>query len=213
MRALILRHGRVNRRMLLGFSPLALIWLGVSLKNTEAALGAGMMLGLMLSAFVMLAHEAMNPNLESFLLSLPVNRAQVVCETYLSGLLALMLGQSLPLLMVKAGHALAPTHLQALDPSALGVAGLILLFNACLIFSMLPFRYALGGQKGLMAFSILLVVLLAGFFAWKGLGGVMDMIGTAGNQLLDHPRQGGWAAGGIAAFGASSLALSIRLFR
>jgi hypothetical protein len=209
MRALILRHGRVNRRMLLGFSPMALIWFAVSLKNTEAALLVGMMMALILSAFVMLAHEAMDPNLERFILSLPVSRAQLVGETYLSGLLALILGQNLPLLTLKVGHALAPVRIQALDPSTLGVAALIFLTLACLIFFMLPFRFALGGQKGLMTFSIILIALLAALFAWKGLGGVMEIVSTVGSRTLDHTGQAVLAALGVLALGGVSLMVSL----
>jgi hypothetical protein len=212
MRALILRHGTVNRRMLLGFSPMGLIWLAFSLKDTTAALLAGMLLALLLAALITLSHEALDPNLERFLLSLPVSRTLLVSETYLSGLAALILGQSLPLLMVKAGHALAPSRTQPLDGATLGVAALIFGTLACLVFFMLPFRFALGGQKGLMLFSITLIALLAGLFVWKGPNGIMDAVNTMGNQLLDHPLRGLMAGLGVVAFGALSLTISVRTY-
>ncbi len=212
MRSLMLRHLNLHRRMLLGFSPIVLLWLALGCKNETAALFAGTMLGLMLSASLLLNGEAMDPNLERFLLSLPTGRAQVVREAYGSGLLALILGQALPLLVFKAGHALLPGHLQAMDPGTWGVAALAVLALTCLVCFMLPFRFALGGPRGLMAFAITLVVLIVGVFAWKGLDGVMETLGTVGGRMLDHPAQGLLGALAVLAFGGLSLALSTRLY-
>jgi|GEM_PF-6875234 len=212
MRALILRHGTVNRRVLLLFSPWALIWIAGGLFNSTSALLGGFMLGLVLSAFVMLTHEAMDPNLERFLLSLPVSRAQLVRESYLSGLLALLVGQSLPLLAIKVAHSLAPSRIPSLDPSAWGIAALGFLALATLVCLMLPFRFALGGPKGLMAFAITLVAGLAGLLAWKGLDGLMDGLLRVSERLLEHPAQGALGALGVLAFGVLSLALSVRFY-
>lgn len=212
MRALVIRHLSVNRRVLLWFSLWAVIWALGALKGPLAALSGGFLLALVFSAFVMLSHEAMDPNLERFLLSLPVGRGQLVRETYLSGLLAILLGQSLPLLVLMTGHALAPNSIPALDLSSLGVAALLFLALLSLITFMLPFRFALGGPKGLMAFSITLVVILAAVLAWKGLVGLIEAIGALGGWMLDEPRHGLFVALGVLAFAGSSLAFSIRAY-
>lgn len=212
MLALILRHGRVNRRILLGFFPMALIWLAMSLRGETAVLLAGTLLGLILNAIVMFTHEAMDPNLERFILSLPVSRVQLVLETYLAGLLALILGQVLPFLMNGLGRLLAPAFTLPVTPTAGGVAVMTFFVLACLIFFLLPFRFALGGPKGLMSFSICVVILLASLIAWKGVNGLMDAIDTMGGQILDHPASGLLGALGVMTFGGLSLTVSIRIY-
>jgi hypothetical protein len=212
MRALILRHGRVNRRVLLGFSPLALIWLAMSLRGETAVLLIGTLLGLILSAVVMLTHEAMDPNLERFILSLPVSRVQLVWETYVAGLLALILGQVLPFLLNGLGRRLVPAYTVPVTPAAVGVAVMIFFVLACLTFFLLPFRFTLGGQKGLMSFSISVVIILASLIAWKGMNGLMHAIDTMGGLILDHPAFGLLGILGVMAFGGLSLAISIRTY-
>lgn len=212
MLALILRHGRVNRRVLLGFSPMALIWLAMSLRGETAVLLAGSLLGLILSAIVMLTHEAMDPNLERFILSLPVSRVQLVLETYLAGLLALLLGQALPFLINGLGRLLAPAFTLPVTPIAGGVAVMTFFVLACLIFFLLPFRFALGGPKGLMSFSICMVVMLAALIAWKGVNGLMDTLDTLGGQILEHPASGFLGALGVLTFGGLSLTVSVRAY-
>lgn len=212
MLALILRHGRVNRRVLLGFFPMALIWLAMSLRGETAILLAGSLLGLILSAIVMLTHEAMDPNLERFILSLPVSRVQLVLETYLAGLLALALGQVLPFLMNELGRRLVPAYTVPVTSAAGGVAVMTFFVLACLIFLLLPFRFALGGPKGLLSFSICLVITLASLLAWKGVNGLMDAIDAMGGQILDHPASGLLVALGVMAFGGLSLTVSIRAY-
>lgn len=213
MGALMLRHLTINGRTLLILTPLLCCLLASAFKGTEPALLIGIMLALSLSSFVIINGEAMDPNVERFLLSLPVSREGLVREGYLSGLLALLVGQLLPLLAVKAGHALAPGHVLALNPSAWGVAALVFLAMACLIFCMLPFRFALGGPRGLAAFAIALVSCLAGLVAWKGMGSLFDGALELANRMLDHPAQGTLGALGVLSFGGLSLTLSTRLYR
>jgi len=212
MGALMLRHLTINGRKLLILTPLLCCFLASAFKGTEPALLIGIMLALSLSAFVILTWEAMDPNVERFLLSLPVGRGRLVRESYVSGLLALLFGQLLPLLVVWAGHGLAPSHVQALDPSAWGITALTFLALACLICYMLPFRFALGGPKGLTAFAISLVDSLAGLVAWKGMEGLFDGILKLADRMLNHPLQGALGALTVAAFGGISLTLSTRVY-
>lgn len=213
MRALMLRHLRVNRRALLGFSPLALLWLAMSMRAAAASLSAGFMLALVLGAFVMLSHEAMDPALEQFLLCLPVSRAQLVKETYLSGFLAMALGQGASVLALVLGRRIPPAVGGPIEPGTFGTAAFLYLALVLLVYLMLPFRFALGGRKGLIAFSVSFILLLGGLLGWQGVNGLLDRIGEAGLWVSAQPSHGLLAALGTAALGAASLAISIRTFR
>ncbi len=210
-KALLLRHFTANRRILIFASPmLLLLWLTLH-SGTVAALFSGILIALALFSMVNF-NEALNENLERFVLSLPVSRRQYVADSFAASLGALFLGLALPLAVLALGHALAPQKVQTLSQDALMVAGVVFSALSVFAFSLLPFRFAFGGKSGLMAFSITFVVAIGVAFGWLGWEGFWSAVSRYGGWFTMNNARMGIGILGVLAFGAGSLWTSTLLF-
>lgn len=179
-------HWIVNRRIILQVTPLFAFWLALGLGNLRGETpqegffpSLCLMMGTTLAAIVTL--QGITQGVEPFLLALPIRRPQLVGSAYLAGLLAALLGLSLPLAVTLLTPGL---HLPQ------GITGVLALLYGLLglgIFILLPLRFLLGGEKGLTAFAMLLGLIL--LLAQLSTGLVQTFLDLAelGLRVLEHP--------------------------
>ena len=103
----------LNRRLLIGFSPVLAFYLAVLLKTQSMAEAMprpfiACFIGIASLITLIITFQGLTLDVEGFLLSLPVSRAAVVRNKYLTSLLGLMAGIALPLATSWIGHLFAP---------------------------------------------------------------------------------------------------------
>ena len=207
----------LNRRLLIGFSPVLAFYLAVLLKTQSMAEAMprpfiACFIGIASLITLIITFQGLTLDVEGFLLSLPVSRAAVVRNKYLTSLLGLMAGIALPLATSWIGHLFAPRALPAPSPEALGIVGLAALLLALGIFLFLPFIHHFGPSKGFLYVSLAALVLPAAGLAWRGLDGAEAVI-TFGKGLSNQTGLSLAIGAGALAFGWASMALSIWSYR
>lgn len=210
-RALLLRHFTVNRKLIPVASPMALLILWLGLSGSSPAIAAGVLMGMLLFGLSIL-QEALDENLERFVLSLPISRKQYVKESYLTAATSLLMGQMIPFLALALAHTLFPNKFQGPQADDLAISGLFYCVLSVFIFALLPLRYALGGHKGLAVFSLALVIGVGLTFGSMGWEGTWETLGRLGSMFIVEPIYliPGWL--GSMSLGAASLWVSTRLF-
>ena len=166
----------LNRRFLLKLSPwlaLDLVIVLSGLPGTAEGFASGCLgLAALLVIVVLLRGLASPP--DTFLLALPVTRAQVVRSRYLVALLTLVVGLLLPVATAWAAHLLL--RLPAPPTGSLAALGRGALGHAAGLFLFLPFFFFLGHPRGLIAFAALAAALLGLPLALWGAGGTAEAL-------------------------------------
>jgi len=215
MRPLIRMTWTLNRRLLIQFSPFLAFYLW-ALVNTqyEAKTMPFVPVFLFITCIVtaIITLQGLTLDVEGFLLSLPVARAQIVRTKYITSLLGLMAGVALPMATSWMAHFLAPSHVPAPSPGVLGIVGMWTILLAFGIFLFLPFVYHFGASKGFMFFAITAILIPSGGLAWKGLDGVEAVL-TFLHRVLAHPALALGISAGVLIFGFASLTLSTWSYR
>jgi len=206
----------LNRCLLLQAAPLFVLYLAVLILAQRGSdpvkfITVALAIACLCTAIVTL--QGLTLPVEGFLLSLPVSRPQVVRAKYATSLAGLAAGLALPLVTGWSAHLVAPARVPALASEAVGLVALGGVFLALGIFLLLPFIYRLGPSKGLMAFTLTLIVLPAGALAWKGTNGCMDVLEAFGMRWLAHRPFALTVCAGLLLLGLASLSLSIRSYR
>ena len=212
MRPLIRMTWAVNRRFILGFSPVLLFYLG-ALVNTQMVSSIlprpflMVFLGIMGLVTLIATFQGLTLDVDGFLLALPVTRAQVVRAKYLTCLFGLLVGVALPLGTAWIAHFLLPNRLPPPNPEALRGVGLATLIYASGIFLFLPFIHHFGPSKGFLFFALTVLLLPSVGLAWKGLDGAEAML-TFLLRVIAQPTLALGLGVGVLAFGLASLSLS-----
>lgn len=203
----------INRRLLLGFSPVLVFYLGALLKaqsvsGTLPRPFAFIFLCIAGLVTLIVTFQGLTLEVEGFLLSLPVTRPQVVRTKYLTCLLGLVGGVALPMATAWVAHFLVPSHLPAPSSEALRTVALAALLFASGIFLFLPFIHHFGASRGFLFFALTLLLVPSAGLAWKGLDGA-DAVFTILHQAVGQPSLALGIGLGVLAFGLASLQLSI----
>lgn len=208
--ALLRHHWTTSRRLLLGLGALLLISLLLLMSQVPHFLASMPLVpfqwSLAIGAIVLL-QGLLGPG-ETFVLALPVSRTQVVQARYLASLLAFAAGLLIPLVLVTLGHLAFPSRVGAVGADAWKISGLLFLMEAALVFAFLPFTFSLGGQKGVMAFTLSLVLVLGSLLAWKGIDGLVALVIQNGMRAMDRPAFAAGVSAAVAGLGALSMITS-----
>lgn len=179
-------HWIANRRLLLQIAPLFALWLFLGLRGLRGEVPQEgffaticLMMATTLMAIVTL--QGITHGVEPFLLALPLRRGGLVASAYLAGLLAGLVGLSLPLLVTLALPGLA------LPAGLAGVLALLYGFLGLGLFLLLPLRFILGGERGLTAFALLLGAVLLVTQLSLGLAPALIRLAEFGARILAHP--------------------------
>jgi hypothetical protein len=207
----------INRRLVYGFSPVLAFYLSmlvvaqcdVEMMPRPFALLFQSITGLVT---LIITFQGLTLDVEGFVLSLPVGRAQIVRAKYLTCLLGLLAGVALPMATSWIAHFLAPNHVPAPSQEALRIVAMATLFYALGIFLFLPFVHHFGPSKGFMLFALAAILIPAGALAWKGLDGAEALL-TFMHSVLAHPPLALGISAGALVFGLGSLALSTWSYR
>ena len=205
----------INRRLLLGFSPVLAFYLAMLVyaqRGSEGSPFAYYSSAITGLVTLIITFQGLTMDVEGFLLSLPVTRAQIVRTKYLTSLLGLIAGVALPMTTAWVAHFLVPSQVPAPSQAALGIVGLAILIYAFAIFLFLPFTHHFGPSKGFLFFSLTVILIPAGGLAWKGLDGA-EAVFRFMHRLLAHPLLALAISAGLLAFGLASLSLSTWSYR
>lgn len=199
-----------NRRLLLLMSPLLAFYLSVMVYHQCTKDG----LDIPTTAFVIMelliivsTFQGLTFDVEAFLVSLPVSRAELVRARYLSSLLGLLAGLLLPLAVAGLVHVLLPGRAAAPSQTDLRSAGMLAIFDACGLLAFLPFIHAFEPSKGILAFAVTVVLALGGGLAWKGLDGVAALFRFF-QHALAQPQPILGILAGLLLLGLASLSMS-----
>lgn len=206
----------INRRLLLQFSPWLALYLGM-IVNAQCK-GDPIVMAMVLVVFailltVIVTLQGLLLPVEEFILSLPVSRSQVVRAKYLSSLIGLAAGVTLPLLTAWAAHRLAPGRVPAMGLEMAGLAGLCVLYLASGICLFLPFVYRFGPARGITFFSLSLAACFAAGIAWKGRWGCIMALVDFSGRILNNRTFALATAAAVVALGLASLLFSIRTYQ
>ena len=205
----------INRRLLLGFSPVLAFYLAMLVyaqRGSEGPPFAYYFSGITGLITLIITFQGLTMDVEGFLLSLPVTRAQIVRTKYFTSLLGLMAGVLIPLTTAWAAHFLAPSQVPAPSQAALCIVGLATLLYAFGIFLFLPFIHHFGPSKGFLFFALTVILIPAGGLTWKGLDGAQNVL-TFVHHVLARPSLALGISAGLLAFGFASLSLSTWSYR
>lgn len=178
MLSLLRSHWPLNRRLLIGLLPLLLLWFFVALRPGGDAELRFLLIALATSATLLALAVLQSP--EAFLVALPVRRNDLVCATYVAGLLAALLGLALPLL---ARWAILRGPL---PEGTLGNLALILGAEALALFVFLPLRFRLG-PHGLTVFAGLMLAGLVALHLGPGIYAGIEALTASAAGALAHP--------------------------
>ena len=215
MRPLIRMTWATNRRLLLLMSPILVFYLSLMVYTQCTQNGLDLpsiVFVIMFLLIVVFTFQGLTFDVEGFLVSLPVTRAQLVGTKYFTSLLGLLAGLTLPLTVAWLAHALAPGHAAAPTPEALRSVVMLAIIDGFAIFVFLPFVHHFEPSKGILAFSLTVILALGGGLAWKGLDGVAAVFHFFQRVLAHLPSALGMVAG-LLAFGLASLILSSWSYR
>ncbi len=204
-----------NRRLLLLMSPILVFYLSLMVYTQCTKNGIDIPSIAFVIMFLLIipsTFQGLTFDVEAFLVSLPVTRAQLVRTKYLTSFLGLLAGLVLPIMVAWTAHALAPGRAAAPTPEELRSVGMLAIIDVFAIFVFLPFVHHFEPAKGILAFSLTVILALGGGLAWKGLEGV-----EAGfyffQRVLAHLPSALWMVAGVLAFGLASLSLSTWSYR
>ena len=215
MRPLIRMFWATNRRLLLMMSPLLVFYLALMVYTqfTRNGIDIPAMVFVITSLLIVVfTFQGLTFDVEAFLVSLPVTRSQLVRTKYLTSLLGLLAGLALTLAVAWLAHALAPGRAAAPTPEDLRSVGMLALLDAFAIFVFLPFVHHFEPSKGILAFSLTVILALSAGLAWKGLDGTEAVFHFFQRALAQPPHALGIVAG-VLAFGLASLGLSTWSYR
>lgn len=215
MRPLIRMTWATNRRLLLLMSPILAFYLSLMIYTQCTKNGVdipSIAFVIMSLLIVVFTFQGLTFDVEAFLVSLPVTRRQLVRTKYLTSLLGLLAGLTLPLTVAWLAHALAPGHAAAPTPEELRSVGMLAIIDGFAIFLFLPFVHAFEPAKGILAFSVMVVLALGGSLAWWGLDGAAAMFHFF-QRTLAHPQPALGILAGLLAFGLLSMGLSTWCYR
>lgn len=168
----------LNRRLLFWSSPLLAFYLCMLVYAQSGAGGPPYIIAFNIITSVVtliITFQGLTLELDGFLLSLPVTRAQVVRTKYLTSLLGLAAGVAIPMSVSWMAHLLVPGRVPAPGPEALGMMRMTTLNFAFYIFLFLPFIHHFGPQKGFLLFSLTVILAPSAGLAWWGLDGAATL--------------------------------------
>ncbi len=210
MRPLIRMAWATSRRLLLLMSPLLAFYLALMVVHQVTKRGTdipAIAFTCMFMLIIVSTFQGLTFDVEGFMASLPVTRAQLVRTKYLLSFLGLLAGLALTLAVAGLAHALAPGRAAAPTPEELRSAVALALVDAFGLFAFLPFVHAFEPSRGILAFSLAAILALAASLAGWGLDGAADLFRFF-QRVLAQPAPALGLIGGLLAFGLLSLSLS-----
>ena len=210
MRALIRMTWATNRRLLLLMSPLLAFYLSVMVYGQITKDGIdfpSIAFTCMFMLIIVSTFQGLTFDVEAFMVSLPVTRAQLVRAKYLTSFLGLLAGLVLPLVVAGLVHVLLPGRAAGPTPVELRSAGMLAIFDAFGIFVFLPFIHAFEPSMGILAFILTEILTEGGVLAWKGVDGVGAVFHFF-QRALAQPQQVLAILASLLLLGLASLSLS-----
>jgi len=218
MFALIHMDWTLNRRLLLQFSPIFLLWTAVGVSHgMQSLLGISFAASLLAMALPVL--QNLRDTVEPFICALPVSRRQIVLARYLSASTGMMLSFGFFFLLGWVGHGAGLRWASDILPGdLLAGMGLQALLLSAGLFLYLPFHFRFGGDLGLGLFTGTLLGCLIVLFAICGWQGLLDRTLLLLTRMLEERAfassvLGAWGLLGVASLGLSLLAYPRRISR
>lgn len=212
MRPLIRMTWVINRRMLLQLIPLFAFYIAQLVMAQRANLPVMFVfiflaIGGVAMGAVML--QGLTFPVDGFLLSLPVSRAQVVRAKYATSLVALVGGLALAFGASWLAQVVAPAQFPAVPAMVLARAAMGALVLMTGLFCFLPSVFVLGPMKGLLGFTVVLILVPTVGLIWKGAAECLELLIGFGHRVLTQPLLALGLVTGVLLLGLASLWISV----